>query len=243
MHHARHRRAFGRPLIEQPLMRNVLADLALESEAATFWPCGWRARFDEDDQPFARLAFAVGKYWLSKRTPPHVAEALECLGGNGFVEECILPRLYREAPLNSIWEGSGNVIALDVLRASEKEPESAGTGACGDPAGARSADRAVLWTAYAADLTESRRTAGSRAAGAGAAGIVAGTLQPARRGGRVLRIAFVRAGQDGRSARCRRRPISMRCWASRDWRQQLRNADWVRYSKKVRTPCAHSSAG
>ena len=124
MHHARHRRAFGRALIDEPLMRNVLADLALESEAATMLAMRLARALDEDDRPFARLSFALGKYWLSKRTPPHVAEALECLGGNGYVEECILPRLYREAPLNSIWEGSGNVIALDVLRAAGKEPEA-----------------------------------------------------------------------------------------------------------------------
>ena len=123
-HHAAYRRAFGRPLIEQPLMRNVLADLALESEAATVLAMRLARAFDENDRGFARLAVAAGKYWVSKRTSAHVSEALECLGGNGFVEECVLPRLYREAPLNSIWEGSGNVIALDVLRAITREPES-----------------------------------------------------------------------------------------------------------------------
>jgi putative acyl-CoA dehydrogenase len=124
VHHARHRHAFGRALIDQPLMRNVLADLAIESEAATILAMRLARLLDEGDRAFGRLAIAVGKYWLSKRTPTHVAEALECLGGNGYVEECMLPRLYREAPLNSIWEGSGNVIALDVLRAIGKEPES-----------------------------------------------------------------------------------------------------------------------
>jgi putative acyl-CoA dehydrogenase len=124
LHHASYRRAFGRRLIEQPLMRNVLADLSLESEAATVLAMRLARAFDENDRGFARLAVAVGKYWVSKRTAAHVAEALECLGGNGFVEECVLPRLFREAPLNSIWEGSGNVIALDVLRAIVKEPES-----------------------------------------------------------------------------------------------------------------------
>ena len=124
MHHCRHRHAFGRPLIEQPLLRNVLADLAIESEAATLLAMRIARAFDESDRLFARLAVAVGKYWVSKRAPVFVAEALECLGGNGYVEECVMPRLYREAPLNSIWEGSGNVIVLDALRTIAKEPEA-----------------------------------------------------------------------------------------------------------------------
>ena len=124
VHHATYRHAFGRALIQQPLMRNVLADIAVESEAATVLALRLARAFDEGDTSFARLAVAVGKYWITRRTPVQVAEALECLGGNGYVEECVLPRLYREAPLNSIWEGSGNVIALDVLRAITKEPES-----------------------------------------------------------------------------------------------------------------------
>jgi putative acyl-CoA dehydrogenase len=123
LHHSRHRSAFGRKLIDQPLMQNVLADLAIESEAATLLMMRIARAFDQGDL-FARLAVAAAKYWVSKRTPAHVAEALECLGGNGFVEESVMPRLYREAPLNSIWEGSGNVIALDVLRAIKKEPEA-----------------------------------------------------------------------------------------------------------------------
>ena len=121
LHHARHRQAFGRFLIDHPLMQNVLADLAIESEAATLLMMRIARATDEGDRAFARLAVAAGKYWVSKRTSAHVAEALECLGGNGFVEESAMPRLYREAPLNSIWEGSGNVIALDVLRAVAKE--------------------------------------------------------------------------------------------------------------------------
>jgi putative acyl-CoA dehydrogenase len=124
LHHATYRHAFGRRLMDQPLMRNVLADLALESEAATTLAIRLARAFDERDHGFGRLAVAVSKFWITKRTAPHVSEALECLGGNGFVEECMLPRLYREAPLNSIWEGSGNVIALDVLRAMKREPES-----------------------------------------------------------------------------------------------------------------------
>ncbi len=130
VHHARHRSAFGGLLVDKPLMRNVLADLQLESEAATTLAMRLAgavdraARGDAQEQAFARLAVAVGKYWVCKRQPPLVAEALECLGGNGYVEESVLPRLYREAPLNSIWEGSGNVQALDVLRALVREPAS-----------------------------------------------------------------------------------------------------------------------
>jgi len=124
VHHCRHRHAFGRALIQQPLMRSVLADLLLESSAATMLGMRLARAFDQGDRAFARLAVAVGKFWVSKRSAPLVAEALECLGGNGFVEHSLMPRLYREAPLNSIWEGSGNVIALDVLRAIVKEPET-----------------------------------------------------------------------------------------------------------------------
>ena len=127
VHHARHRKAFGKLLIEQPLMRNVLADLALESEAATLLMVRLASAFDarasdQRERAFCRIATAISKYWLCKRSPVHVGEALECLGGNGYVEESIMPRLYREAPLYSIWEGSGNVICLDVLRALAKDP-------------------------------------------------------------------------------------------------------------------------
>ena len=137
LHHARHRRTFGRALIDQPAMQAVLADLALESEAATLLLLRLARAFDEGDRAFARLGVAVGKFWTAKRAPVFVAEALECLGGNGFVEESPMPRLYREAPLNSIWEGSGNVIALDVLRTIAKEPGAvesalAEVRACGD---------------------------------------------------------------------------------------------------------------
>jgi putative acyl-CoA dehydrogenase len=124
IHHARHRSAFGALLVDQPAMRNVLADLALESEAATTTAMRVARSYDDpDDGAFRRFATAVTKYWVSKRAAAHAAEALECLGGNGFVEESGLPLLYRDAPLNSIWEGSGNVAALDVLRAIVKEPE------------------------------------------------------------------------------------------------------------------------
>ncbi|MGW0712064.1 acyl-CoA dehydrogenase family protein [Streptomyces sp. NPDC002643] len=127
-HHARHRGAFGARLLEQPLMRNVLADLALESEAAATLTLRLAGaadrglRGDEGERMFRRIATAVGKYWVTKRGPAFTAEALECLGGNGYVEDSGMPRHYREAPLASIWEGSGNVNALDVLRALTREP-------------------------------------------------------------------------------------------------------------------------
>ena len=127
-HHAAHRSAFGKLLSEQPLMVNVLADLAVESEATTVLMMRLAGAFDRESDSaeahFRRLGVAVAKFWTTKRAVALVAEALECLGGNGYVEESILPRLYREAPLNSIWEGSGNVNALDVLRAMQREPES-----------------------------------------------------------------------------------------------------------------------
>ncbi len=128
LHHASHRQAFGKRLADQPLMRNVLADLCIESEAATMLMMRVARAFEPGEQErergMARLATAAAKYWVCKRAITHVAEALECLGGNGYVEESIMPRLYRETPLNSLWEGSANVICLDVLRALAKEPES-----------------------------------------------------------------------------------------------------------------------
>jgi len=123
VHHARHRSAFGATLAQQPAMLNVLADLAIESEAATVTAMRVARAYDEDDGPLRRFATAVSKYWVCKRAPAHAGEALECFGGNGYVEESGLPRLFRDSPLNSIWEGSGNVAALDVLRAMVTEPE------------------------------------------------------------------------------------------------------------------------
>jgi putative acyl-CoA dehydrogenase len=135
-HHTTHRSAFGKLLIEQPLMRNVLADLCLESEATTALAMRLARAYDEahadadagendtDAQMFKRLATAVGKYWTCKRAPNHAFEALECLGGAGYVEESGMPRLYREAPLASIWEGSGTVMSLDVLRALSRAPRA-----------------------------------------------------------------------------------------------------------------------
>ncbi|RUO63920.1 putative acyl-CoA dehydrogenase [Pseudidiomarina planktonica] len=128
LHHCAHREAFGNVLNQQPLMQNVLADLALESEAAMHLTMRMARAMDnqdnEHDKQLARIATAVGKYWICKRTPAHAYEAMECIGGNGVMENCIMPRLYREAPVNAIWEGSGNVQCLDVLRASQKSPDT-----------------------------------------------------------------------------------------------------------------------
>jgi putative acyl-CoA dehydrogenase len=129
LHHCAYRSAFGKLLIKQPLMQNLLADLALESEAATAFAFRLARGFDEslhDEQAklFTRIATAIGKFWICKRAVFAVSETMEILGGNGYVEESILPRLYRDIPLNSIWEGSGNVQCLDVLRSIGKEPNS-----------------------------------------------------------------------------------------------------------------------
>jgi putative acyl-CoA dehydrogenase len=135
-HHCAGRAAFGRRLIDQPLMRQVLADLYLESEAATWMTLRVAHAFDAQhvapteakrtqEAKFARIATAISKYWVCKRTPAQVYEAMECHGGAGYVEESMMPRLYREAPLNSIWEGSGNVICLDILRALTRDPSTA----------------------------------------------------------------------------------------------------------------------
>ena len=161
VHHARHRSAFGKLLVEQSLMRNVLADLALESEAATAFALRVagavdRSAHDPREAAFARIATAVGKFWICKRAPAFANEAQECLGGNGYVEESILPRLYRQAPLNSIWEGSGNVQCLDVLRALSREPET------------REALLAELHGASGIDVTfDAARAAGEAALSAG----------------------------------------------------------------------------
>lgn len=122
--HVAHRSAFGGLLADKPLMQNVIADLAVESEAATALALRLAAAVDAGEEPLRRLALPLAKFWVCKRTPGLVAEALECLGGNGYVEESGLPLIYREAPLNSVWEGSGNVNALDVLRALSREPEA-----------------------------------------------------------------------------------------------------------------------
>ena len=124
-HHAAHRVAFGKLLAKQPLMENVLADLCVESEAATVTALRLARAYETGETAFARIATPIAKYWICKRGPAHAAEALECLGGNGYVEESSLPRVYRQQPLASIWEGSGNIQCLDVLRALEREPAAA----------------------------------------------------------------------------------------------------------------------
>jgi putative acyl-CoA dehydrogenase len=125
VHHCSQRSAFGKKLVEQELMQNVLADLAVESEAATLLVLRLAESYDtassNEEQAFRRIVSAVSKYWICKRAPQHAYEAMECHGGAGYVEESVMPRLFRESPLNSIWEGSGNVISLDVLRAVAKE--------------------------------------------------------------------------------------------------------------------------
>jgi putative acyl-CoA dehydrogenase len=126
-HHVAHRRAFQRALIDQPLMANVVADLALEVEAATWLAFRFVAALDreggsESERLLGRIGAPIAKYWVCKRAPAVVAEALECHGGNGFIEDHLMARLYREAPLNGIWEGTGNVICLDVLRSMAREP-------------------------------------------------------------------------------------------------------------------------
>jgi len=126
--HLRHRAAFGRTLVDQPLMRNVLADLAVESEAATALALRLARAHDDDateqEVAYRRLATAVAKYWICKRGPGHAYEALECLGGNGYTEDYPLARRYREQPVMAVWEGTGNVIALDILRVIAREPDA-----------------------------------------------------------------------------------------------------------------------
>ncbi len=129
VHHARHRSAFGKLLSDQPLMQQVLSDLALESEASWQLTARIARAFDAQandphEQAISRIGVTLAKYWICKRTPRTVYESMECMGGAGYVEEAPMPRIFRESPLNSIWEGSGNVMALDILRAMQKEPES-----------------------------------------------------------------------------------------------------------------------
>jgi putative acyl-CoA dehydrogenase len=129
MWHTAHRTAFQKKLIDQPLMRQVLADMAIESEAATQLAFRIAKSFDDSEKgegaaAFSRIATPVGKYWLNKRVVNLAYEAMEAHGGAGYVEESVMPRIFRQSPLNSIWEGSGNVICLDVLRAMSREPDA-----------------------------------------------------------------------------------------------------------------------
>ncbi len=232
-HHARHRAAFGRRLADQPLMQNVLADLAIESEAATAAALRVARAYDEGDSPFRRLATAVMKHWVCKRAPWHATEALECLGGNGYVEESGMPRLLRDSPLNSIWEGSGNVSALDVLRALAREPETlpAFLAECELARGANSALDAHLdrlrETAPADPEFEARRVVADLALA-----LQAGLLVqhcPARGLGRLLR----RAARGHRRA-CLRDPAAAggRCRDRRARAARLSRTPRPRYSSK-----------
>ncbi len=174
--HVAHRSAFGSLLADKPLMQNVIADLAVETEAATALAIRLAAAVDGIADPheaaLRRIALPLAKFWVCKRTPFMVAEALECLGGNGYVEESVLPLLYREAPLNSVWEGSGNVNALDVLRALSREPEvleawitEVGLARGADPRLDRAIDDALALLGDEATLEGSaRRLAGRMAA-------------------------------------------------------------------------------
>ena len=174
--HVAHRSAFGGLLADKPLMQNVVADLAVESEAATAVAVRLAAAVDNLGDPheaaLRRIALPLAKFWVCKRTPAMVAEALECLGGNGYVEESVMPLLYREAPLNSVWEGSGNVNALDVLRALAREPEAleawiteVGLARGADPRLDRAVDDALALLGDEATLEQSaRRLAGRMAA-------------------------------------------------------------------------------
>jgi putative acyl-CoA dehydrogenase len=161
LHHCSRRVAFGKLLADQPLMQNVLADLCVEVQAATAGAFRLARAFDEGDDAFRRIATAVLKYWVCKRTPAVVAEALECLGGNGFVEDDNdLPRLYRESPLNAIWEGASNVQCLDVLRALRREGDDAFLAALGER------ERPAVERAIAgADETNARRLVETMAVG------------------------------------------------------------------------------
>ena len=174
--HAAHRSAFGGLLADKPLMQNVLADLAIETEAATALAVRLAAAVDRAHDPheaaLRRIALPLAKFWVCKRTPFMVAEALECLGGNGYVEESVMPLLYREAPLNSVWEGSGNVNALDVLRALSREPEvldawltEVGSARGADPRLDRALDDSLALLGDATSLeANARRLAGRMAA-------------------------------------------------------------------------------
>ncbi|MGZ4488580.1 MAG: acyl-CoA dehydrogenase family protein [Nocardioides sp.] len=174
--HVAHRSAFGSPLADKPLMQNVVADLAVESEAATALALRLAAAVDNLHDPheaaLRRIALPLAKFWVCKRTPAMVAEALECLGGNGYVEESTMPLIFRESPLNSIWEGSGNVNALDVLRALSREPEvfeawatEVGAARGGDHRLDRAVDAVLVQLADASALeVGARRLAGQMAA-------------------------------------------------------------------------------
>ena len=215
------RQAFGSALIDYPLMASVIADLTLESEAATALAirlagaADRAARGDAAEADFLRLALPAAKYWVCKRTPLVTGEALECLGGNGYVEDSPMPRLYRDAPLNSIWEGSGNITALDVLRALTRTPQAAEAvlAEIDEAAGAdRRLDRAAA--RLREDLAAAAKAGAEadlpgpparRAAGPGAPGRAAGPARPGAGRRRVLRLAAGPGG--GRWPGRTRRPV------------------------------------
>lgn len=162
IHHARYRMAFAKKLIDQPLMTNVLADIALEAEAAAALTFRLARAYDESGeaaQAFRRVVTPAAKFWICKRAPALAQEAMEVLGGNGYIEECVLPRIFRETPVNSIWEGSGNVMCLDVLRAIGREPQAA-EAVLGEIREAAGADRrlAAFSAALAARLAKPSAT-------------------------------------------------------------------------------------
>jgi putative acyl-CoA dehydrogenase len=202
LHHAAHRRAFGKRLVQQPLMQNVLADLVLEADAATALSLRLARAFEEDasegEKSFARLATPAIKYWVCKRAPTVVAEAMEVLGGNGYVEESDLPRFYREAPLNSIWEGSGNIMCLDVLRAARREPQGV-EALLSELELARGADprldRHVAALAAALQQGCDGERDGRRIAGAIALGLAAATLARHAPGARADAFCSSRLGE------------------------------------------------
>ena len=236
IHHAQHRKAFGAYLIDQPLMRNVLADLAVEAEAATIvamrmaGATDGAVRGDEREALLRRIGLAAGKYWVCKRATPHAAEALECLGGNGYVEDSGMPRLYREAPLMGIWEGSGNVSALDTLRAMATRPECVevlfdelATTAGQDAAAGRSRRSAAgrswrIWRPSSTAPARSPRTSASRCR----ARCWCATATP-RSPRRSWPPGWAGSGE-ARSARCRpgwiSRPSSSARWSRDDTRRR-----------------------
>ena len=221
--HARHRSAFGRRLAEQPAMVNVLADLAIESEAATATALRLARAYDEEDTALRRFATAVLKYWVCKRATPHAAESLECLGGNGYVEESPMPRLLRDAPLNGIWEGSGNVMSLDVLRAMAREPEGlpAFLAECELARGgdARLDAHLDALPEYARRARRPGRAVARPPRGRGPRGrlpgLAAGAPRAARRGRRVLRRPARRRARSRVRHAARRHRRRLRSWSAR----------------------------
>ena len=203
VHHARHRTAFQKHLIDQPLMTNVLADLALECEAATVLTMRLARAYDENDETstvLRRVVTPAAKFWICKRAPAVTLEAMEVLGGSGYIEDSIMPRLYREAPVNSIWEGSGNVMCLDVLRAIARTPKAAEVlrAELADAGDARVKVFAERLQQRLAAADRNDEVAGARAgarSGAGAAGGAADQACAGRGGRCVLRLAAYGRGR------------------------------------------------